>query len=152
MRPIDHLLTIRQGKGVSLRSHVKRFNREGLEVDEAEDKVQLTTFKAGLKSKDFMVTLAKSPLESMVEMLLKAQIYMNAENALAAIEHEGLQKERRSPRDEQRSRKRERNSLSSSRDSVKRRDDKPSRIVKFTPLVMLVDKILMQIKDDHALK
>ena len=77
---------------------------------------------------------------------------MNAEDALTAIEHKGPQKERRSPRDEQRSRKRERNSLSSSRDSVKRRDDKPSRIVKFTPLVMPVDKILMQIKDDHAFK
>ena len=40
----------------------------------------------------------------------------------------------------------------SSRESVKRKDDKLSRTVKFTPLVMLVDKILMQIKDDHALK
>ena len=50
------------------------------------------------------------------------------------------------------SRKRERNSPSSSRESVKRRDDKPLRTVKFTPLVMLVKKILMQIKDDHALK
>ena len=27
------------------------FNREALEVDKAEDKIQLTTFKAGLKSK-----------------------------------------------------------------------------------------------------
>ena len=40
----------------------------------------------------------------------------------------------------------------SSRESVKRKDDKLSRTIKFTPLVMLVDKILMQIKDDHALK
>jgi len=44
-----------------------------LEVDEAEDKLQLTTFKDGLKSKDFVATLAKSPPESMAEMLLKAQ-------------------------------------------------------------------------------
>ena len=50
------------------------------------------------------------------------------------------------------SRKRERNSPLSSRESVKRRDDKPLRTVKFTPLVMLVKKILMQIKDDCALK
>ena len=34
----------------------------------------------------------------------------------------------------------------------RRRDDKSNRTVKFTPLVMLVDKILMQIKDEHYLK
>ena len=51
---------------------MKRFNKEVLEVDKAEDKVQLTTFKAGLKSKDFVVALAKSPPGSMAEMLLKA--------------------------------------------------------------------------------
>ena len=43
-----------------------------MEVDEVEDKVQLTTFKAGLKSKEFVVALATSPPESMTEMLLKA--------------------------------------------------------------------------------
>ena len=38
-----------------------RFTRETFEVDEADDKVQLMTFKAGLKSKEFVVSLAKSP-------------------------------------------------------------------------------------------
>ena len=33
-----------------------------------------------------------------------------------------------------------------------RKDDKAHRIVKFTSLVMLVDKILAQIKDEHYLK
>lgn len=51
---------------------MKRFNKEVFKVDEAEDKVQLITFKAGLKAKDFMVALAKSPPGSMAEMLLKA--------------------------------------------------------------------------------
>ena len=32
------------------------------------------------------------------------------------------------------------------------KDDKGTRTVKFTPLVMLVNKILMQIKDEHYLK
>ena len=50
--------------------------------------MQLTTFKAGLKLKDFVVALAKTPPKSMAEMLLKAQKYMNAEDALIAIEHE----------------------------------------------------------------
>ena len=34
----------------------------------------------------------------------------------------------------------------------KRKDDKTPWIVKFTPLVMPIDKILVQIKDEHYLK
>ena len=64
---------------------MKRFTRETLEVDETDDKVQLTTFKAGLKSRELMITLAKNPPKMMAEMLLKAQKYMNIEDALVAI-------------------------------------------------------------------
>ena len=39
-----------------------------------------------MKSRDFMVSLAKSPPKMMVEMLLKAQKYMNTKNAITAIE------------------------------------------------------------------
>ena len=38
-RPADHLLTIKQREKETLRSYVKRFTRETLEVDEADDKV-----------------------------------------------------------------------------------------------------------------
>ena len=41
-RPADHLLTIRQREKKTLRSYVKCFIRETLEVDEADDKVQMT--------------------------------------------------------------------------------------------------------------
>ena len=64
-RPANHLLTIRQGEKETLRSYVKRFTRETLEVDEANDKVQLTTFKAGLKSREFVASLAKNPPKTM---------------------------------------------------------------------------------------
>ena len=64
---------------------MKRFTRKTLEVDEANDKVQLTTFKAGLRSKDLVASLAKNPPKTMAEMLLKVQKYMNAEDAVAAI-------------------------------------------------------------------
>ena len=39
-----------------------------------------------------MVALAKSPLGLMAEMLLKAQKYMNAKDALATIGHKGSQR------------------------------------------------------------
>ena len=84
-RLVDHLLTIRQGEKETLRSYVKRFTQETLEVDEADDKVQLTTFKAGLRSRDLMASLAKNPPKTMTEMLLKAQKCMNVEDVLAAI-------------------------------------------------------------------
>lgn len=66
--------------------YVKQFNKEVLEVDEAKDKVQLTTFKVGLRSKELIVTLAKSPLALMTNLLIKAQKCMNAKDALTAIE------------------------------------------------------------------
>ena len=64
---------------------MKRFTRETLEVDEADDKLQLTTFKAGLRSRDLTASLAKNPLKTMAEMLLKAQKVMNAEDAVTTI-------------------------------------------------------------------
>ena len=64
---------------------MKLFNQETLEVDEADDKVQLTTFKVGLRSRDLMALLAKNPPKTMAKILLKAQKYMNAEDAMAAI-------------------------------------------------------------------
>ena len=56
-RPADLLLTIKQAEREPMRSYVKRFTREVLEVDKVDDKVQLTTFKASLKSREFVVAL-----------------------------------------------------------------------------------------------
>ena len=54
-------------------------------MDEADHKVQLMTFKAGLRSRDLVASIAKNPPKMMAEMLLKAQKYMNTEDALVAI-------------------------------------------------------------------
>ena len=43
-----------------------------MEVDEANDKVQLTTFKVGLKFREFVMSLMKNPSKTMAKMLLKA--------------------------------------------------------------------------------
>ena len=130
---------------------MKRFTRETLEVDEADKKVQLTTFKVGLKSREFMVSLAKNPPETMVEMLLKVQKYMNAEDVLAAIKDVEKPGDRGRKEDDRRGQKRERPNRQTN-DGSKRKDEKNPRMVKFTHLVMTVDKILAQIKDEHYLK
>ena len=77
---------------------------------------------------------------------------MNAEDALAAIKDiekpgDGIRRKD----DERRGQKRERPDRQNN-DGARRKDDRSPRTVKFTPLIMPVDKILTQIKDDHYLK
>ena len=84
-RPADYLLTVKQGEKETLRSYVKHFTSETLEVDEADDKVQLMTSKARLRFRDLVALLAKNPPKTMAKMLLNAQKYMNIEDTLAAI-------------------------------------------------------------------
>ncbi|XP_065621870.1 uncharacterized protein LOC136064263 [Quercus suber] len=125
-RTADHLLTIRQGEKETLRSYVKCFTRETLEVDEADDMVQLTTFKAGLKSKELVTSLAKNPPKTMAEMFLKAQKYMNAEDVLAAIRDGDRPGDKGRREDDCRGQKRDRSNRRNN-DGVRRKDDKSPR-------------------------
>ena len=79
----------------------------------------------------------------MVEMLLKAQKYINDEDALAAIEGVEKPKEKKKEKeDDQGGRKRDSADRQNAEGS-RRRDDKNPCPVKFTPLVMPVNQILM---------
>ena len=55
------------------------------------------------------------------------------------------------PRDDPKEQKREMRDHLSNNDKGKWRDDKACKMVNFTPLVMPIDQILMQIKDDCQL-
>ena len=76
---------------------------------------------------------------------------MNDEDALVAIEEVEKPNERERKGDYRRGRKRERVDRQST-DGNKRKDDKTPCTVKFTPLIMPIDKILTQIKNKHYLK
>ena len=76
---------------------------------------------------------------------------MNAKDVLARIGEKSMPKGKESAREDRRGRKRERKYLQTSSDRNKQRDDKILRTVKFTHLVMPIDKILAQIKDGHHL-
>ena len=119
-------------------------------MDEADDKVQLTTFKAGLKSRDFVASFTKNPPKTMAEALLKAQKYMNAKEALTAID--GIEKPKEKKKEDDRRGQKgdrvDRQNIEGSRS----RDDKNPRPMKFTPLVMPINQILMEIKDKKYLK
>ena len=94
----------------------------------------------------------KNPPKTMAEMLLKAQKYMNVKDALAAIKDvKKLGDSIRRKDDERRGQKKECPDRQSN-DGIRKKDDSSPRTVKFTPLIMPVDKILTQIKDDHYLK
>ena len=121
-------------------------------MNEADDKVKLTAFKANLKSREFMVSLTKNPLKMTAEMLLKAQKYMNAEDTLVAIEGvEKPQEKKKEKEDDRRRQKRDRADRQND-EKNRRRDDKNPRPMKFTPLVVPVDQILTEIKDEQILK
>ena len=81
---------------------MKRFTQKTLEVDETDNKMQLTTFKAGLKYREFVVSLVKNPPKTIVEMLLKAQKYMNVEDALAIIKREEKPEDKERKEDDRR--------------------------------------------------
>ena len=98
-------------------------------------------FKAGLKSREFVVSLTKNPPKMMAEMLLKAQKYMNIKDALAAIRNVEKSTNKGKKENNCRGQKRERPDRRTS-EGGKRKDEKTPRMVKFTPLVMPVDKIL----------
>ena len=79
----------------------------------------------------------------MAEMLLKAQKYINDEDALATIEGVKKPKEKKKEKeDDWGGWKRDRVDRQNAEGS-RRRDDKNPCPVRFTPLVMPVDQILM---------
>nr|XP_023883064.1 uncharacterized protein LOC111995380 [Quercus suber] len=91
-RPTFYLLMIRQQEGESVRDYVKQFNKAVLEIDEADDQVIVTTFQARLNNPDFIFSLGKTPPTSMIDLLFKAQKYMNGEDTLMAKGLMGKQK------------------------------------------------------------
>ena len=67
-----------------MREYVKRFNKVVLEIDEADEQVIMTTFQAGLINPNLVFSLGKNPPTLMMDLLFKAQKYMNGEDVLTA--------------------------------------------------------------------
>ena len=83
---------------------------------------------------------------------MKAQKYMNAEEALAAIDGAKKTKEKKKEKeDDRRGQKRDRVDRRND-ERNKRREDKNPCPMKFTSLVMPVDQILTEIRDEPSLK
>ncbi|XP_030930932.1 uncharacterized protein LOC115956775 [Quercus lobata] len=150
-KPIGHLLNICQAEGESLRQYVTHFNKELLQVDEAEDQVILMTFQAGLLLRYFFFSITKSPPKIVAELLHKAQKYMNAEDIVTA---KGVMTKRKWDKGTSHNpdRKNEARSIGHVADKKKNLQDRRSKFTSFTSLVMPIEQVLMQIKDEPSLQ
>ena len=86
-----------------------------------------------LRSSEYVASLVKNPPKTMIETLLKAQKYMNAEDALTAIRDAKRLEDKGRKEDDRRGQKRERPDHQSN-DRGKRKDNKTPRTVKFTDM------------------
>ena len=86
-----------------------------------------------------MASLEKNPPKTMVEMLLKAQKYMNAEDVVAAIRDVEKPGDKGRKDDERRGQKKDRPDCRLT-DINRRKDDKGTQTVKFTPLLCPLTK------------
>ncbi|XP_030959025.1 uncharacterized protein LOC115980972 [Quercus lobata] len=142
------LMNIKQWEDKTLRSYITRFNKEMLSIDEADDKILVTTFTNGLRKGKFLFSLYKNDPKTMSDVLYKATKYMNAEDALLARKEKPRKRERQEDLRQDRGRNMAR--------TEEQKDDKRSkpparRFTSFTPLTIPIDQVLMQIKDEGAL-
>ncbi|XP_075645814.1 uncharacterized protein LOC142616974 [Castanea sativa] len=93
-RSLASLLNIKRRDDESLRPYVTRFNKEAPLIDEADDKVLVTTFTNGLQSREFLFSIYKNDPKTMADMLYKATKYMNAEDTMIARGGKPKKKER----------------------------------------------------------
>ena len=130
---------------------MKCFNKAVLEIDETDNQVIMANFQAGLNNPDLVFSLGKTPPTSMIDLLFKAQNYMNGEDALIA---KGLMgKRKKEETTESQGKKRDWNdNLIDAKASKSDLETSSKKKLNFTHLLIPVDKILMQIKDDPALK
>ncbi|XP_058191454.1 uncharacterized protein LOC131308534 [Rhododendron vialii] len=79
-----HLLPVKQERWESLREYTTRFNKEVVQIDEADDSVSITAYIAGLYFGQFLYLLSQEPPKTLAELMLKAQKHMNAEEVVYA--------------------------------------------------------------------
>ena len=75
-------MSIRQQEDVTLRSYIARFNNEAFLINEADDKILVVAFTN------------KNDLKTMSDVLYRATMYMNVEDALLACEEKPKKRDR----------------------------------------------------------
>ena len=106
--------------------------------------------QVGLLPRDFFFSITKSPPKTVVELLHKAQKYMNAKDAVIA---KGVTTKRKRTEGTSHNpdRKKETWGTRHALDKKNLLDQRP-KFTSFTPLMMPIEQVLMQIKDEPTLQ
>ena len=83
-RSLSSLLIIEQGENKSLHTFISRFNREGLLVDEMDNRILLAAFYNGVTLDLFIHKLYDHEPQTMAELIHSTQSFMNTEDAIIA--------------------------------------------------------------------
>ena len=101
--------------------------------------------------RDFFFSITKSPPKTVAELLRKPQKYMNAKDTVLAKEMKGKRK-----RDEGTSsnhdKKKETQSVRQTIGKKKELLERKPKFTNFTPLIMTIEQVLMQIRDYPSLQ
>ena len=100
---------------------------------------------------DFFFSITKSPPKTVSELLRKAQKYINVEDAMLTKEMKGKRK-RDEGTNSNRDKKKETRSGRQTIGKKKELLDRKSKFTNFTPLIMPIEQVLMQIRDDPSLQ
>jgi hypothetical protein len=150
-RPPTHLLNVKQMEGESLKAYVHRFNKEAMQIDRPKEDVTLTVVMAGLRKGDFLYDLCKDPLETLSELMYKAQKHMNAEDAIES--QDDPPPKRRKDIDDRKHEPTKQKVPKFSETPKRKRTTVPSgKFSSFTPLNTPIDQLFIQIQDDPSLQ
>ena len=100
---------------------------------------------------DFFFSITKSPPKTVADLLHKAQKYMNANDAVLAKEMKGKRK-RNKGKNSNRDKKKETQSGGQTIGKKKVLLDRKPKFTNFTPLIMPIKQVLIQIRDDSSLQ
>lgn len=76
------LMQVMQGKNENLRDYIKRFTKETLNITDLDNKVAMVALKHGMSNDFFKMSLAKHPLENMIDLQQRASKYIKAEDSM----------------------------------------------------------------------
>ena len=153
-RSLSSLLIIEQGENKSLHTFISRFNREGLLVDEMDNRILLAAFYNGVTLDLFIHKLYDHEPQTMAELIHSTQSFMNTEDAIIAkkkkksewMETSYVYHPEQGPHPKKAK-------IREKRDRDNRKAGSSSRrYSNYTPLNTPLDQVLMQIKDDSSFK
>ena len=100
---------------------------------------------------DFFISIIKSPPKTVAELLCKAQKYMNAEDVVLTKEMKGKRKKDEGTSNNHDKKKKTR-SVVQTTGKKKELLDKRLTFTNFTPLIMPIEQVLMQIRYNPSLR